>query len=97
MYTIQLTDEPGWDAPTLQARAIKMTVDLAKVVALAADWLHEAQQDASYAHKPDGWRIVNGIGRRVKTSEVSADAVRPNGNLRQPFDRLKHRWLSPVD
>jgi hypothetical protein len=35
MYTIELTEGPGWDAPTLQARAIKTTVDIAKVTALA--------------------------------------------------------------
>jgi len=54
MYTIELTEGPGWDAPTLQARAIKTTVDLAKVAALAVDWLHQAQQNASDAHRPDG-------------------------------------------
>ena len=70
MYTIELTDGPGWDAPTLQARAIRTTVDIAKVAALAADWLQEVQQNASYAHRPDGWRVVDGIGRRIKTSEV---------------------------
>jgi hypothetical protein len=70
LYTIELTDGPGWDAPTLQVRAIKTTVDIAKVAALAADWLQEVQRDASTAHKPDGWRIVDGIGRRVKTSEA---------------------------
>jgi hypothetical protein len=70
MYTIELTEGPGWDAPTLQARAIKTTVDIAKVAALAADWLHETQQSPSDAHRPDGWRIVDGIGRRTKTSEV---------------------------
>jgi len=70
MYTIELTEGPGWDAPTLQARAIKTTVDIAKVAALAADWLHETQQSPSDAHRPDGWRIVDGIGRRIKTSEV---------------------------
>lgn len=43
MYTIELTEGRGWDAVTLRARAIKMTVDLAKVEALAADWLHEVQ------------------------------------------------------
>src|ERR1700676_5049059 len=56
MYTIELTEGPGWDAPTLQARAIKTTVDIAKVAALAADWLHETQQSPSDAHRPDGWR-----------------------------------------
>jgi hypothetical protein len=65
-----LTEGPGWDAPTLQARAIKTTVDIAKVAALAANWLHEAQKSPSDAHRPDGWRIVDGIGRRIKTSEV---------------------------
>jgi hypothetical protein len=70
MYTIELTEGPGWDAPTLQARAIKTTVDIGKVAALAADWLHEERQNASDAHRPNGWRIVDGIGRRIKTSEV---------------------------
>ena len=41
MYTIELTEGPGWDAPTLHARAIRTTVDIEKVAALAADWLHE--------------------------------------------------------
>jgi hypothetical protein len=41
VYTIELTDGPGWDAPTLQSRAIRTTVDIEKVAALAADWLHE--------------------------------------------------------
>jgi hypothetical protein len=31
MYTIELTEGPGWNAPTLQARVIKTTVDIAKV------------------------------------------------------------------
>ena len=70
MYTIELTEGPGWDAPTLQSRAIKTTVDIAKVAALAANWLRETQQDPSDAHRPDGWRIVDGVGRRIKTSEV---------------------------
>jgi hypothetical protein len=70
MYTIELTEGPGWAAPTLQARAIRTTVDVAKVAALAADWLHEVQQNKSDALRPDGWRVVNGIGRRIKTSEV---------------------------
>jgi len=75
MYTIELTEGRGWDAPTLQARAIKTTVDVAKVAALAADWLHEVRQNAFAAHRPDaqrpdGWRVVDGIGRRIKTSEV---------------------------
>ena len=70
MYTIELTDGPGWDAPTLRARAIKTTVDITKVTALAAEWLHEVRQDAPHAHRPDGWRVVNGVGRRIKTSEV---------------------------
>jgi hypothetical protein len=66
----ELTDGPGWDAPTLQARAIKTTVDIAKVAALAADWLHDVQRSPSDTHRPDGWRIVDGIGRRIKTSEA---------------------------
>jgi hypothetical protein len=70
MYTIELTDGPGWDAPTLQTRAIKTTVDMAKVTALAADWLHDVRQNPSDTNRPDGWRIVDGIGRRIKTSEV---------------------------
>ncbi|HXP04090.1 MAG TPA: hypothetical protein VN808_08205 [Stellaceae bacterium] len=71
MYTIELTQGPGWDAPTLQAQAIRTTVDLAKVAALAAAWLREAQQTASDDDaRPDGWRVVDGIGRRIKTSEV---------------------------
>jgi len=67
MYTIELTEKPGWDAPTLQARLIKTTVDPAKVAILAAAWLHEVQQNVSDAESPDGWRVVDGIGRRVKT------------------------------
>jgi hypothetical protein len=71
MYTIELTQGPGWDAPTLQVQAIKTTVDLTKVASLAVGWLHEAQQTASDdAQKPDGWRVVDGIGRRIRTSEV---------------------------
>ena len=71
MYTIELTQGPGWDARTLQAQAIRTTVDLAKVEALAAAWLREVQQTASDdAQRPDGWRVVDGIGRRIKTSEV---------------------------
>jgi hypothetical protein len=70
MYTIELTEGPGWDAPTLQARTIKTTVDIARVAALAADWLHEARQNAPDVRRPDGWRVANGIGRRIKTSEV---------------------------
>ena len=70
MYTIELTDGPGWDAPTVQARAIKTTVDIEKVAALAVDWLREVQHNPSDSHRPDGWRIVDGIGRRIKTSEV---------------------------
>jgi len=70
MYTIELTEGPGWDAPTLQARVIKTTVDPAKVAALAAAWLHEVQQNVSDAERPDGWRLVDGIGRRVQTSEA---------------------------
>jgi hypothetical protein len=69
MYTIELTEGPGWEAPTLQTRAVKTTVDLAKVTALAVVWLREAQQDASNAPRPDGWRVVDGIGRRIKSSE----------------------------
>jgi hypothetical protein len=71
MYTIELTEGPGWDAPTLQTRAVRTTVDIARVAALAAEWLHEARQNSSDARTPDGWRVVDGIGRRVKTSEVS--------------------------
>jgi hypothetical protein len=70
MYTIELTDGPGWDAPTLQSRAIKTTVDIGKVAALAADWLHEVRQNPPDTRSPDGWRIVDGIGRRIETSEV---------------------------
>jgi hypothetical protein len=70
MYTIQLTEGAGWDAPTLQTRAIKTTVDVTRVAALAATWLHEVQQNGAYAQRPDGWRVVNGVGRRIKTSEV---------------------------
>ena len=70
MYTIELTEGPGWDASTLQARATKTTVDIAKVAALAADWLHEVQQNVSNVHRPDGWRVVDGVGRRIKTSEI---------------------------
>lgn len=69
MYTIELTAGPGWDAPTLQSRAIRTTVDITKVAALAVEWLHEVRQEPSDAH-PDGWRIVDGVGRRIKTSEV---------------------------
>jgi hypothetical protein len=71
MCRIELTQGPGWDARTLQAQAIGTTVDLAKVEALAAAWLREVQQTASDdAQTPDGWRVVDGIGRRTKTSEV---------------------------
>jgi hypothetical protein len=70
MYTIELTEGPGWDAPTLQARVIKTTVDIVKVAALAAEWLHEVLQKPSDAQRPDGWRIVDGIGRRIKSSEA---------------------------
>jgi hypothetical protein len=70
MYTIELTEGPGWEAPTLQARVIKTTVDLAKVTALAADWLQEVNKNASNAERPDGWRVLDGIGRRVRTSEA---------------------------
>jgi hypothetical protein len=70
MYTIELTEGPGWDAPTLQARVIKTTVDIAKIAALAAEWLHEMRQKSSDAPRPDGWRIVDGVGRRIKTSEI---------------------------
>jgi len=71
MYTIELTQGPGWDAVTLQAKSIKTTVDLAKVASLAAAWLREVQQSTSdEAQKPDGWRVVDGIGRRIKTSEI---------------------------
>jgi hypothetical protein len=70
MYTIELTDGPGWDAPTLQARAIRTTVDMAKIAALAVGWLHEVRHDASESQRPDGWRVVDGIGRRVKSSEI---------------------------
>lgn len=70
MYTIELTQGPGWHALTLQSRAIKTTVDIARVEGLAAAWLHEAQQDVADADRPDGWRIVDGIGRRIKTSEA---------------------------
>jgi hypothetical protein len=70
MYTIELTEGLGWEAPTLQARVIKTTVDLEKVTALAADWLHEVNKNASSAQRPDGWRVLDGIGRRVRTSEA---------------------------
>jgi hypothetical protein len=70
MYTIELTQGPGWDAPTVQARAIKTTVDLKKVAALAASWLRAVQQNAFDAQRPDGWRIVDGVGRRIATSEA---------------------------
>jgi hypothetical protein len=70
MYTIELTEGPGWDAPAVQARVIKTTVDTAKVAALAAEWLHEVRQRPFDAHRPDGWRIVDGVGRRIMTSEV---------------------------
>jgi hypothetical protein len=70
MYTIELTAGPGWDAPAVQARAIKTTVDIAKVAALAAEWLHEVRQRPFDAQRPDGWRIVDGIGRRIRTSEA---------------------------
>ena len=72
MYTIELTEGPGWEAATLQARVIKTTFNLTKVVALAADWLHEVQENvsSSNAGRPDGWRVVNGTGRRIKTSEA---------------------------
>jgi hypothetical protein len=70
VYTIELTEGPGWNAPTLQARVIKTTVDIAKVAALATEWLHEVRQKPSDDHRPDGWRIVDGVGRRIKTSEV---------------------------
>jgi hypothetical protein len=70
MYTIELTEGPGWDATTLQARVIKTTVDIAKVAALAAEWLHEVRQKPADAQMPDGWRIVDGVGRRIKSSEV---------------------------
>ena len=70
MYATELTEGLGWDAPTLQARLIRTTVDPAKVAMLAAAWLHEVQQNVSDAERPDGWRVVDGIGRRVKTSEA---------------------------
>jgi hypothetical protein len=70
MYTIELTQGPGWDAPTVQARAIKTTVDLAKVADVATRWLHEVRQNAFDAHRPDGWRIADGVGRRIATSEA---------------------------
>ena len=73
MYTIELTEGPGWNAPTLQARVIKTTVDIAKVAALAAEWLQEVRQEPSAAHRPDGWRIVDGVGRRIKSSEISGE------------------------
>ena len=70
MYTIELTKGPGWDAPALPARVIKTTTDPGKVASLATAWLHEVQQNVSDAERPDGWRLVDGIGRRVKTSEA---------------------------
>jgi hypothetical protein len=71
MCTIELTQGPGWDARTLQAQAIRTTVDLAKVTSLAASWLREVQQNASDdAQRPDGWRVVDGVGRRIKTNEA---------------------------
>jgi hypothetical protein len=70
MYTIELTQGPGWGAPTLQGQAIKTTVDLAKVVALAAAWLSQVQATSDDTERPDGWRVVDGVGRRIKTSEA---------------------------
>jgi hypothetical protein len=77
MYTIELTEGPGWDAPTLQARVIKTTVDIAKIAALAAGWLHEVRRHPPDTRSPNGWRIVDGIGRRIKTSEVQEDCASP--------------------
>ena len=61
----------GWRLHSYPAsQAIRTTVDITKVAVLAADWLREMQQNASGAQRPDGWRIVDGVGRRIKTSEV---------------------------
>jgi hypothetical protein len=39
MYTIELTQGPGWDAPALRSRPVKTTVDIERVTALAVlEW-----------------------------------------------------------
>ena len=62
MYTIELTVGPGWDAPTLQARVIKTTVDPAKVAALAAAWLHEVHKTYPMPRSPMAGGSSMGLG-----------------------------------
>jgi len=83
MYTIELTQGPGWDAPALQSRPVKTTVDIEKVTALAAAWLDEVQHASYDGQMPDGWRVVDGVGRRIRTSEIeiAADGADPKPRL----------------
>jgi hypothetical protein len=85
MYTIELTQGPGWDAPALQSRPVKTTVDIEKVLALAATWLNEVQHASHDGQMPDGWRVVDGVGRRIRTSEIeiAADGADPKPRLDQ--------------
>jgi hypothetical protein len=79
MYTIELTQGPGWDAPALRSRPVKTTVDIERVTALAVAWLDEVQRASNDRQMPDGWRVVDGVGRRIRTSEIeiAADGADP--------------------
>jgi hypothetical protein len=83
MYTIELTQGPGWDAPALRSRPVKTTVDIERVTALAATWLDEVQRASRDGQRPDGWRVVDGVGRRMKTSEIeiAVDGADPKPRL----------------
>ena len=58
MYTIELTQGPGWDAPALRSRPVKTTVDIERVTALAAAWLDEVQHASHDRQMPDPERLT---------------------------------------
>jgi len=80
MYTIELTEGPGWDARTLQARAIKTTVDIAKVELRGFGAFSVKQRDARMGRNPR-------TGGRVHVDEKHIPYFKTGKQLR---DRLNH-------
>jgi hypothetical protein len=67
MYTIELTKGLGWSAAVVETHAVKASIHIVDVERMAGALLTEAQRKPNQ-QKPDGYRVINRLGHRIRTS-----------------------------
>ena len=69
MYKIELIKGAGWDAPIIETHPAKDSIHIVDVERMALALLAKAQREP-IPHRPNGYRIINAIGRLVKASNT---------------------------